>query len=43
MTSILKNVCIDKLADTANKYNKKIWHHQYEACWCKVKHVYWSQ
>ena len=32
MTSILKNVCIDKLADIANKYDKKIWHHQYEAC-----------
>ena len=35
MTPISENMYINKLDDITNKYNNT-----YEACWCKVKHIY---
>ena len=41
MTSVSKNVYIEKLGDTVNKYKNKYHRMKNETCWCKVKHVYW--
>ena len=41
MTSVLKNVCIDKLDERINEYNNK--NHRTtlnETCWHKVKYIY---
>ena len=35
MTSVSKNIFIDKLDDIGNKYNNT-----YTTCWCKNKHIY---
>ena len=49
MTSVSKNVYIDKLDDIVNKYNNAYHRtmkpenedeNENEACWCKVKHIY---
>ena len=40
MTSISKNIYIDKLDDIVNKYNITSGHNQNETCCFKIKHIY---
>ena len=39
MTSVSKNVSIDKLHDIVNKYNNT-YHNENEICLCKIKHIH---
>ena len=41
ITSVSKNVYIDKLDDIQEIQQQISKHNQNEACWCKVKHIYW--
>ena len=40
MTSISKNVYVDKLDDIVNKYKMHIIAQLNETCCCKIKHTY---
>ena len=41
ITSVSKNVYIDKLDDIQEIQQQISKYNQNEACWCKVKHIYW--
>ena len=40
VTSISKNICIDKLDDIVNKYNITSGHNKKRTCCGKIKHIY---
>ena len=41
ITSVSKNVYIDKLDDIQEIQQQISKHNKNETCWCKVKHTYW--